>query len=77
MGRFEEARSAYEHALELVERYPKNPDGPVALRGLGFALIELGDLDGAEQAFERSLELDPDNELAKSELRYIEDLRQR
>lgn len=46
-----------------------------ALRGQGFALIELKDLDAAEAAFRTSLELDPDSQLARSELAYIRKLR--
>lgn len=47
----------------------------VALRGKGVQLIELGQLDLAEQAFNDSLELDPNNPVAANELRYIERLR--
>jgi len=75
LQRYADARRAYERAIELVERYPTNPDGPVAYRGLGFAFTELGDLEAAERAYERSLELEPGNALAENELRYIEQLR--
>ncbi len=77
LGRFTDARDSYEIALALVSRYPSSrPHEPMALRGLGFALIELGDLEGAEAAFRRSLDVDPNNDLAKSELKYIRGLRQ-
>ena len=76
MRSFEKARDSYNRALHLGEQYPASaPQRPLALRGLGFALIELGDLDAAERAFEESLILEPDNALAKNELRYIEHLR--
>ena len=76
LGRYQEARASYDDAIRLAERYSTSSDKlPMALRGLGFTLIELGKLDEAESAFRRSLELDPDNDLAQHELRYIESLR--
>ena len=48
---------------------------PLILRGIGFSLTELGDLDGAQRAYEDSLKLEPSSELAKKELRYIQQLR--
>ena len=75
-GRPAEAKSSYEHALEIAGKYsPNSPDVPVALRGLGYSLIELGDLDAAETAFNRSLMLDPANQVAQRELAYIRQLR--
>jgi tetratricopeptide (TPR) repeat protein len=76
LHRYAEARRAYEHALYLIARYPANPDEAVAQRGLGYALTELGELDAAQRAYERSLELDPGNALAENELGYIQHLRQ-
>jgi tetratricopeptide (TPR) repeat protein len=78
LGRFEEARDSYEKALSLVKRYRiSRPQEPLALRGLGFALIELGELDGAETAFRRSLKIDPGNALAENELKYIQQQRKK
>jgi len=75
-GQFERARSSYEAALELSDRYPVSPrHRPLALRGLGAVLVELGDLDAAEQAFGESLELEPGNELAIRSLKNIQGLR--
>lgn len=77
LGRYEQARDSYRRALELASEYPASqPQRPMALRGLGFALIELGELDAAERAFVESLEYEPDNALARNELGYIERLRQ-
>ena len=39
-------------------------------------LIAMGRLDDAENAFRASLELEPENDVALNELRYIEHLRQ-
>ncbi len=46
-----------------------------AMRGQGYALIELERLDEAEQIFRDSLEVDPGNALALDELEYIKQLR--
>lgn len=46
-----------------------------ALRGQGFALIELDRLDAAEAAFRESLKLDPGSQMALDELTYIDQLR--
>lgn len=66
----------YRDALAIAERYPSSAYlKPLILRGIGFALIELDQLDEAQKAFEASLQLDPGNELAQHELRYIERVR--
>lgn len=71
-----EALEAYRHALALAREFESaRPHEPLALRGIGVSLIELGELDEAESALEESLEIDPGNELARNELRYIEYLR--
>lgn len=46
-----------------------------ALRGQGYALIELQQLDQAQAVFERSLTLEPENRIARNELEYIRRLR--
>jgi hypothetical protein len=46
-----------------------------ALRGVGVNLIDLGELDRAEQAFRQSLELQPDSRLAQDELALIARMR--
>lgn len=48
-----------------------------ALRGQGVQLIDLDRLDEAEDALQRSLELEPDSEAAANELAYIEQARQK
>jgi hypothetical protein len=45
------------------------------LRGQGFALVELGRLDEAWQAYDDSLESEPNNPLAMQEMDYIDGLR--
>jgi tetratricopeptide (TPR) repeat protein len=69
-----EALDCYRQA---AERRPWTPPGVVAraLRGVGFSLIELGELDEAEEAFRQSLEWEPDNATARQELQIIELMR--
>ncbi|MDR2212490.1 MAG: tetratricopeptide repeat protein [Pseudomonadales bacterium] len=71
----------FTQALEFVEfaspEDTKNSERARALRGQGFALIELGRLDEAQAAFEQSLQNEPGNPTAEGELKYIEQLRAR
>lgn len=78
LGKSEEALLAYRQALSVSTRYPsQRPLQPVALRGIGFALIELHRLDEAEATFQESLNVEPNNRVALNELAYIRDLRSR
>lgn len=79
MGKFGDrpgSLATYRRALVLAEKYsaPADVKGLI-LRGIGFALTELGDLDGATEAYKDSLKVDPSNALAKGELEYIDGLR--
>lgn len=75
LGDRERSLSLYEDALAKARTYARSSYlQPLILRGKGFALTELGRLDEARAAYEASLALDPDNELAKHELRYIAEL---
>lgn len=75
-GQLKEALEAYRHALALAGTYPGAVHSkPLALRGQGWVLTEMGDLDGAQRSYEASLEIEPDNALAKNELEYIAKLR--
>ena len=71
-----EALQAYRHSHELSKRYlSQRPYLAIALRGMGFSLIELKRLDEAEKAFQESLQIEPGNKLANNELVYIQGLR--
>ena len=82
LGKAYSSLKQYERALELYEGVATM--GPelmatyraVALRGKGFQLIELGQLDASEKCFHDSLMLEPGNTIAIRELQYIEHLRQ-
>jgi tetratricopeptide (TPR) repeat protein len=76
LGKFEEALVVYQSAEAFSVKKPsQRPYRAIALRGMGFSLIELNRLDEAEQAFKQSLEIDPMNALALNELAYIKNLR--
>jgi tetratricopeptide (TPR) repeat protein len=46
-----------------------------ALRGQGYALLELGELDASEAKYRQSLALDPNDAMSKKELDYIATLK--
>ncbi|SDN10210.1 tetratricopeptide repeat protein [Polaromonas sp. JS666] len=76
LGQPENALAAYKKALSLSTRYQsQRPFQAAALRGIGFALIELSKLDEAEAVFNDSLKIEPANKVALNELAYIRDLR--
>jgi len=72
-GRSAEALEAYRKALVLADAASGNyaDSRAIALRGIGYSLVELGDMVGARAAYERSLEVDPGNKTALEELDYI------
>jgi len=79
---FERARKGAEELAAAPDGAAGSPGGrtPVqwqtrALRGEGYALVELQKLDDAERAYRRVLELDPNDEQAEKELGYIAGLR--
>lgn len=75
LGRAKDALESYRRAYDLTQRFESaRPLAPASLRGIGFSLIELGDLKGARKAFEDSLKLEPDNPNALQELDYIQSL---
>jgi tetratricopeptide (TPR) repeat protein len=70
LGRYEDALEAYRTA-EVIRSWAPPTVVARALRGQGSSLIDLNRLGEARAAFERSLELDPDSEVARKELEYI------
>lgn len=74
LKRDREALVCYQQVIE--ERSEANPlIRAVALRGKAVALIDLNELDQAEECLRASLELDPYSEVAQNELTYISQLR--
>lgn len=74
LKRHQEALLLYE-SVDQPGPYVSPHNLAMALRGKGFALIEMGSLDPAEAAFLKSLELEPGNKIAQNELNYIASLR--
>jgi len=69
-----DAVAGYDAALAVEDIYMELQRGKL-LRNRGIALIDLERLDEAEANLRESLALEPDNEVAKSELEYIAELR--
>ncbi|MEF9977498.1 MAG: hypothetical protein RR834_03235, partial [Thermomonas sp.] len=68
----------YRSALTLSRKHEANKRAiALALRGIGYSHVELGDLDAAEQAYLESLEVEPGNALAQRELEYIREQRKK
>jgi len=74
MNRYEEACELYLKAESIRPWMPPSVRAK-ALRGAGVTLIDLGRLDEAQTMLKRSLALEPDNDLARSELAHIDYLR--
>lgn len=73
-----EALANYRKAIDMARQYEsQRPVLPAAMRGAGFALIELNRLEEARQVFEESLRIDPGNKVALNELAYIDGLLRR
>lgn len=75
---WDEARRHYEAAEADAEFSPAGErilDLARAKRGIGFVLIEQGELDAAEAKFRECLVLDPNDSGAQNELTYIAQLR--
>lgn len=88
LGHVQQINRDWQTALELFEKAEEyaemfSPEeeklGELARakRGIGFALIEMGELDEAEQKFTECLQIDGADEKAKQELAYIKQLRER
>ncbi len=70
------ALEAYTVGLRLAREFKSSKsEEPAALRGIGFSLIELGQLKKAEAVLRESLKIDPGNAVALNELKYIKHFR--
>ncbi|QDK33871.1 hypothetical protein DM450_14010 [Sphingomonas sp. IC081] len=74
-GQNDKAEEAYRAALEHVEfaedDKTKKHNRAAAQRGIGYMLVEKGDLNGAEKAYKQSLKDEPDSTVARNELDFI------
>lgn len=62
-------KQQWQAAAELLRS--AEPLGPRGTNMLGRALAQLGDKDGARQAFERTLSMEPDNRIAQRQLQAL------
>jgi tetratricopeptide (TPR) repeat protein len=65
------AMETYRHAAGLASAPGQQKYRAAALRGIGFLLVDKGDLEGGEKAYRDSLSDDPQNKIALGELQYI------
>jgi tetratricopeptide (TPR) repeat protein len=63
-----QAMMAYTRALELADNYV---DFAAALRGIGFVLVEKGDMEGALACYLRSRLYDPRDKAAESQIQFL------
>jgi tetratricopeptide (TPR) repeat protein len=74
-GRNDKAEEAYRAALEHADfaedEKTKKRNRAFSQRGIGYMLVEKGDLEGAEKAYKQSLKDEPDSTVAKNELDFI------
>jgi tetratricopeptide (TPR) repeat protein len=67
---------AAEEAVKLItDQQGQATERGRALRGQGYAFVELGDLDAAQKRYEESLATDPNDKMSRQEIDYIKDLR--
>ncbi|MFT3978405.1 MAG: hypothetical protein QM688_15045 [Sphingomonas bacterium] len=78
-GGLERALSLYKQAEKLASKIQNRKSAAhwqaAALRGQGYAYIDLQRWDDATKAYQRSFKYEPENEIARNELRYIEEHR--
>jgi tetratricopeptide (TPR) repeat protein len=78
--RWQESYDIFSNAREIASYMSKDVRKKTearSLRGMGFAMIELGKLDEAEQLFQDSLKLIPKHSGALNELEYIKNQRKK
>jgi tetratricopeptide (TPR) repeat protein len=80
-GQLDRSLDLYKQAEKIASRVQDRDSAAhwraAALRGQGYAYSELQRWDEATKAYQRSLKFEPDSELARNELRYIEQHRPR
>lgn len=77
---WEQAKTNFNYAYKVSEYSPYElqiTHKTRALRGMGYVAIEQGQLDVARGYYSQSLQLDPNDKMAKMELGYIEELKLR
>jgi tetratricopeptide (TPR) repeat protein len=80
-GQLERGLDLYKRAGSIAARIPDKRSAAhwqaAALRGQGYAYIDLQRWDDAKKAYRRSMKYEPDSELSRKELQFIEEHRPR
>jgi tetratricopeptide (TPR) repeat protein len=78
-GQLERSLDLYKKAERIASRFEDKQSAAhwraAALRGQGYAYTDLQQWDDAVKAYQRSFKYEPDSELARNELKYIEEHR--
>jgi tetratricopeptide (TPR) repeat protein len=72
--KWKESLEAYRRAERAADLSPDRvkEERCLALKGVGYDLVELGDFNAAEAAYRKCLNIDPNDEDSPRELKYIE-----
>ncbi|MEO5938760.1 MAG: tetratricopeptide repeat protein [Sphingomonas sp.] len=75
--KWQQSLDAYRRAEVAADLSPDRvrEERCLALKGVGYDLVELGDLNAAEAAYRKCLNIDPNDEDSPRELKYIEEQR--
>ena len=75
-GQLEQSLDLYKQAEKLASKFSDRQGAAhwraAALRGQGYAYTELQRWDDATKAYQRSFKYEPDNDIARNELQYIQ-----
>jgi tetratricopeptide (TPR) repeat protein len=78
-GQLERSLDLYKHAETVASRMEDKQSSAhwraVALRGQGYSYIDMQRWDDAVKAYQKSLKYEPDSEIARNELKFIEERR--
>jgi tetratricopeptide (TPR) repeat protein len=70
-GEKDKALATYSRAVAIATKPEMARYRAAALRGIGYMLVDKGDLGGAEKAYRASLQDDPNSQIAVNELKFI------
>src|SRR3569623_2985417 len=75
--KFGESLAAYRRSEAAADLTPGRgkEERCIALKGMGYDLVELGDLDAAEAAYRKCLNVDPTDKDSPNEIDYIQQQR--
>ncbi|MEO7389754.1 MAG: tetratricopeptide repeat protein [Sphingomonas sp.] len=76
-GKWQQSLDVYRRAEAVADLTPDRAreERCLALKGVGYDLVELGDFNAAEAAYRKCLNINPNDEDSPRELKYIEEQR--